>query len=261
MLCVAFLLTASAGLAGCSDAISSCAPGANGCTSVLFLGNSYTYVNDLPAAFARLANAGGHDVDVAMVANGGETLAEHAASSDTLGKIASQSWTFVILQEQSQTPATSGGRQQMRAAAATLGAKAFAVGARTLMFVTPAHRDGMPEAGLRTYADMQRAIDDGYVDVARPLGQGLVPAGYVWFVVRQQHPEIGLWQDDGSHPSTAGTYLEACVFYDSIFRQPSAGLAFDDGLPADEARTLRTAADDNVLPSLHEWGLDQPTAR
>jgi hypothetical protein len=114
----------------------------------------------------------------------------------------------------------------------------------------------MAEAGLPGYETMQRAIDDGYLGIARQLGQAVAPAGYVWMVVRREHAGIDLWQSDGSHPSMSGTYLEACVFYDSIFRQSSQGLAFDAGLPADQVRVLQSAADDNVLPNVHQWGLD-----
>jgi hypothetical protein len=222
---------------------------------VLFLGNSYTYVNDLPGTFAKLAQSGGHPIDSAMVANGGETLAQHAASAQSLDEIASTPWTYVVLQEQSQTPAASAGVAQSLAAAKTLGAKARTVGARPLLFMTPAHRDGMPEAGLANYETMQRAIDNGYLSIARSLSDAVAPVGYVWFIVVRQHSEIDLWQDDGSHPSPAGTYLEACVFYDTIFRQPSAGLGFLGGLTADEARTLQTAADENVPDYLSGMGL------
>jgi len=103
---------------------------------------------------------------------------------------------------------------------------------------------------------MQRAIDDGYLSVASRLGMPVVPAGYAWFATRQAHPDIALWQADGSHPEMAGTYLEACVFYAAIFREGSTGLGYTAGLPEDEARTLQAEADATVLPSLHQWGLD-----
>jgi hypothetical protein len=93
---------------GCGgEAVPTCASGsgAGACSRVLFLGNSYTYVNDLPITFARLAQSGGHSVEVGMVANGGETLSQHAAAADDAGKISSQRWSYVVLQEQSDTPA------------------------------------------------------------------------------------------------------------------------------------------------------------
>ena len=48
----------------------------NTCTRVLFIGDSYTYVNDLPTTFADLAWSAGYRVDAVTLANGGESLAE-----------------------------------------------------------------------------------------------------------------------------------------------------------------------------------------
>src|SRR5512135_2083048 len=74
------------------------------CTRVLFIGNSYTYVNDLPSTFVQLARSGGHEVEVGVAAPGGWTLADHARSPETLSTLNSAKWDFVVLQEQSQIP-------------------------------------------------------------------------------------------------------------------------------------------------------------
>ncbi|MEO8589266.1 MAG: hypothetical protein ABI432_07865, partial [Flavobacteriales bacterium] len=74
-------------------------------TSVLFIGNSYTAVNDLPNTFRQLALSLGDTVNLAMSAPGGYTFEDHAGYAPTLDAIASQPWDFVVLQEQSQLPA------------------------------------------------------------------------------------------------------------------------------------------------------------
>jgi hypothetical protein len=56
-------------------------------TRVLFVGNSLTFVNDLPEIFAELARSGGYALEVEMSAQGGQTLAGHARSPSTLEKI------------------------------------------------------------------------------------------------------------------------------------------------------------------------------
>ena len=53
------------------------------CTRVLFIGNSYTSVNDLPATFAKLWRSGGHRVETGRDTVDGSTLADHAASAAT----------------------------------------------------------------------------------------------------------------------------------------------------------------------------------
>src|SRR5262245_4309929 len=81
---------------GCSGS-SGCGDKPDGCLRVLFLGNSYTQVNDLPDTFAALARAGGHRVEVAMVAPGGQTLAGHASAADTQAQLVPNRWDVVVL--------------------------------------------------------------------------------------------------------------------------------------------------------------------
>jgi hypothetical protein len=256
-LLAALCLVAVSACSGAGSTAGACpdAP-ASACLRVLFLGNSYTYVNDLPATFARLAESAGRQVQTAMVANGGETLDQHAASSDSRSLISSRRWNYVVLQEQSEIPAVASSREYwMYPAARRLVASIVAAGATPMFYMTAAHRDGLSGSGLAGYEPMQLAIDDGYGAIARELGAPIAPVGYAWFVVRRQHPEIVLWQDDGSHPSTAGTYLAACVFYTAIFRRSPEGLSFEDGLPSDPARILQAAAAASVLTLEAHWGL------
>ena len=88
LVCAATVMAAGCG--GAAGPTCGTGAGAGACTRVLFLGNSFTYVNDLPSTFAQLSKANGRPVDVDMVANGGETLAQHAASSDDTTRISSQ---------------------------------------------------------------------------------------------------------------------------------------------------------------------------
>jgi len=254
---IGLVLMAGLLLSGCAPAAApTCGAESSSCLRVLFLGNSYTYVNDLPGTFAQLAQAGSHQVETGMVANGGEMLGEHVASSETKDRLASQKWSYVVLQEQSDTPAFESGRtQQMYPAARSLVAMVTPTGATPIFFMTWAHRDGEPSGGLPGYESMQVQIDDAYITIADELAVPVAPVGYTWFVVRRQHPEIGLWQDDGSHPNQAGTYLAACVFYATIYRQSPEGLTYRGGVSEAVASTLQAAAAHEVLSSPEEWNL------
>lgn len=241
---------------GCAPAASGCADPQAVCTRVLFVGNSYTYVNDLPSVVAALARAGGHPIETGMAAEGGLTLADHVASSATQARLSSASWDIVVLQEQSQIPAVARFRtDQMYPAARDLIRTIRVAGARPMLYLTWAHRDGWPENGLPDYARMQEQIDLGYLGLARDLGVAVAPVGVAWSTVVSQNARPGLWQDDGSHPTVAGTYLAACVFYAAIFRQSPAGLGYDAGLPKDQAASLRQVASDTVLTDQARWGL------
>ena len=244
--------------AACS-AHAGCGDPAN-CTRVLFVGNSYTYVNDLPDTFAALAASGGHPVEVGMAAQGGWTLARHAASADSLQQIDAQKWTYVVLQEQSEIPSVPQSElQSMYPAARTLVQKIRADGAIPLFYLTMAHRDGWPESGMPDYASMQARLEAGTLQVAQNLQAGVVPVGAAWALLHGQDPRLDLWQSDGSHPTVQGTYLAACVFYAAIFQSSPVGLSYGDGLSGGQARLLQQAAADAVLADPGSWGL--PAAR
>jgi len=226
------------------------------CTRVLFIGNSYTSVNDLPSVFANLARSGNHRVEAGKATADGARLADHASSSSTAAAITSAKWNVVVLQEQSQIPAVEQFRQaQMYPAARALVASVRQAGARPMFFLTWAHRDGWPENGLVDYRSMQSAIDDAYLAIAGEQHAAIAPVGYAWQALLAQEASPGLWQDDGSHPTAKGTYLAACVFYAAIFRESPAGLTYRGDLSDVEASKLQEVAAATVLtdPAARQW--------
>src|SRR5437868_13153706 len=159
--------------AGCPDQEQ-----APACTRVLFIGNSYTTVNDLPGVFASLARSGGHRVETTSAAVDGWTLANHADSPATATALVASPWDIVLLQEQSQIPAIEEFRQtHMYPAARRLIGSIRNRGARPLLYLTWGRRDGWPETGMPTYASMQSAIDDGYLAIAADQRVAISPVG------------------------------------------------------------------------------------
>jgi len=232
------------------------APGARPCLRVLFIGNSFTQVNDLPGMFANLARSGGHKIETDIAASGGWTLTQHAASPDTLAKIKSVPWDFVVLQEQSQIPSIEESRAaSMFPGARTLVSQVRAVHASPIFFQTWAHSPGWPENGMPNYESMQAQIDLGYQQISQELNVPVAPVGTAWLTVKGQYPLLSLWQDDGIHPNPKGTYLAACVFYAVIYRQTPVGLSYTADLPQDTARLLQTAAANVVLKNTQQWNL------
>jgi len=234
-----------------------CAPQESAaCTRVLFIGNSYTYVNDLPGTFAEVARSAGRDVEVAMSAPGGATLADHVASDVTRSALAAQPWDVVVLQEQSLFPAVASSRSgSFEPAVRSLVRAVTAMRARPLLLATWAYRDGAPGVGLRDRAAMQARIDAAYLGIARQLGIGVVPAGAAWAAVRAADPGIDLWQADGSHPAAAGTYLAACVVYAAVFGASPVGLGGGGDLSAETRVALQEAAALTTLADPAAWGL------
>jgi len=231
-------------------------PGLGSCQRILFIGNSYTYVNDLPRVFTDLARSGGHRVETAMAAQGGWTLADHVASTSTLDLLRSSKWDFVVLQEQSEIPAMEQSRTtSMYPAARLFVGQIEGLGARPMFFITWAHRDGLPDSMLMDYQTMQFSINRGYLGIAEELNVPLAPVGYAWLIAYGQDPQLDLWQQDGSHPTQQGTYLAACVFYAAIFHQSPEGLNYLDQLPINVAKELQTVAANTVLNDPKQWNL------
>ena len=77
----------------------------NQTVEALFLGNSYTAVNDLPQLIAQLANASNDVLLYQSNCPGGATFNTHCTNGTSISQITSQKWDVVILQAQSQEPA------------------------------------------------------------------------------------------------------------------------------------------------------------
>lgn len=180
-------------------------------TRILFIGNSYTYCNDLPAMVQSLAQSADRDVEASQVTSGGKTLEWHWYNPGTLDALARSDWDFVVLQEQSTRPVEE--PEAMLSAAKRLQARAGS--AKVVLYHTWA-RQNIPE--------MQEGLNDSYFRVARELSCLVAPAGLAWQKALAENPDWVLHTEDRSHPNTIGTYLTACVFYATLFQTTPAGL-------------------------------------
>jgi hypothetical protein len=193
-------------------------------TRVLFLGNSYTYFNDLPAILSELAKAGHQcTVETRMVAPGGKTLKDHWESSASHQALDSQAWDFVVLQDQStlginfyfEGQTRVGGDEIFRPYAERWANEIRKHHATPVFYLTWARR--------ATPVD-QAALNYAYIRAARTTHSLVAPVGLAWARVRQTDPSIDLYYRDGAHPSPAGSYLAACAIYAAIFRKNPVNL-------------------------------------
>ncbi|MBR6682450.1 MAG: hypothetical protein IKL40_05655, partial [Clostridia bacterium] len=61
--------------------------------SILFIGNSYTYYNDMPTIFKNLGQSAGYTLDVDSITKGSHKLSQFADPSDEYGKKVEQALT------------------------------------------------------------------------------------------------------------------------------------------------------------------------
>jgi len=181
---------------------------------VLFIGNSYTYVNDLPGMVQSLARSAGKDLTCASVTSGGKSLAWHWYNPETLDMIAAGGWDWVVLQDHSQQGVEH--PEQLTSAATRLAGRVREAGGMPMLYVTWT-REHIPE--------MQETITDAYQRAAEQAQARLAPVGPAFALARAVHPDMPLYHDDRSHPSWLGSYVAACVFYAALFETTPVGLA------------------------------------
>ena len=172
---------------------------------VLFIGNSFTSRNNLPQLVAALV-APRHSLRSATIYAGGASLRRHWNAGLAQRTLASQPWDRVVLQEQSTLPLKSPQRyhENVRLFAPEIAAN----GATPILYLTWS-RASVPDA--------QRDLTHAVESIAREIGAGVAPVGVAWQAVRTRHPDVTLYDADGSHPTPAGSYLAACVFAGTLF--------------------------------------------
>jgi len=198
---------------------------------ILFVGNSLTYVNDLPALVAGLAEGAGEPAPVwDAVVEGGFSLEDHWARGDAQRAIARGGWDFVVLQ---QGPSAS---PEGRVSLARDGKR----------FADLVRESGARPALYMVWPSTSRSGDfpgvvDSYRAAAERAGALLLPAGEAWRIARKTAPEIALYSKDGLHPTVEGSYLAAAVIVARLYGRAASGLP-TLGLPESRARRLQEAA-------------------
>ncbi len=228
--------------------------------SVLFIGNSYIYTNDLPTVFKNLTQSQGDIATVDSKTNGGFTFQSHVNDPVTFQKINAKPWDFVILQGQSQEPSFPYGQVNSSTLpnAVRLADSVYANApcSQVHYFMTWGRQAGDPQwDSINTFNKMNKRLRDAYLRIADSSHASVSPSGPAWKYVIDNHPSINLFSPDGSHPSFAGTYLSACVFYSSIYQKSPVGAPYIGSLDAATASILQSAAALTVLDSIPTWKL------
>lgn len=229
---------------------------------VLFIGNSYTDVNNLPQVVSKLASAGGDSLFYEMSVPGGQTLEQHCSNTATLAYIAQGNWDFVVLQEQSQRPSFE---EAQVAAEVYPYAKYldslvhhYNTCAQTVFYMTWGRKNG--DVGncafwppVCTYQGMDSLLQLRYSIMAEANRSWISPVARLWRNLRNNNPAINLYQADESHPSDPGTYAAAISFYSLLFGKDPVPNTYNFTLSAADANAIKTAGKAVVFDSLHHW--------
>jgi hypothetical protein len=177
-------------------------------TRVLFIGNSLTYANDLPAMVCALARSAGRQATCGAVAKPDYGLEEHWNDREARQAIA-RGWDVVVLQQ---------------------GPSALPESRRLLIDYTRRFNAEITKSGARTALYMvwpSRArsgdfpgVSQSYAAAAKDVKGQLLPAGDAWRAAWATDAKLPLYGPDGFHPSPMGSYLAALVIYEQIFAEP-----------------------------------------
>jgi hypothetical protein len=229
----------------------------------LFIGNSYMSVNNLPQLVQALSSSLGDVLVYDSNTPGGQTFQMQAANPVNYQKMAAQEWDYIILQGQSQEPSFPFEQVNSQtlpyAVQLADSAKAIQPCSQVNYFMTWGRQNGDPQwDSISTFDKMNARLRDAYLRIADSANAAVSPVGVAWKYIRDNHPNINLYQQDGSHPSLEGSYLAACVFYSSLFHQSSFGSNYNPGIDPNTASILQTVASSIVLDSLNTWQLVHP---
>jgi len=229
---------------------------------VLFIGNSYTYVNNLPQLFHDVALSFGDTIIFDSSTPGGYTLEQHSTYAPTLNKITSQQWDYVILQEQSQRPSFSPSQVATEVLPYAMVLDSLIHDnnpcTETVFYMTWGRKNGDASncpfyPPVCTYEGMQARLRESYLLMGQQNGATVSPVGAAWKAVRDLNPSFDLYDPDESHPSIFGSYLAACTFYAAMFHKSPLGCSFISSLSPADAVLLQDRASVVAFDSLSTW--------
>jgi hypothetical protein len=182
---------------------------------LLFVGNSLTYVNDLPAMVRSLGAAlAGTAPVTGSIAEPDFSLEDHWNRGEAQQTIAQGGWNLVILQQGPSALPES--RVNLVEFAGRFAGEARKIGARPALYMV------WPPASQATEWD---AVTASYAEAARAVDGVLFPVGEAFRAALRRDPTLVLFAGDGFHPSPTGTYLAALVIYAQATGRSPVGIS------------------------------------
>lgn len=193
---------------------------------ILFIGNSLTDANNLPAIVQALAKARGENIHVDSVTLGGANLEDHWDDGGAVQRIAQGRWSIVVLQQGPSSAPDS--REHLRDWTRRFNGKIREAGARTALYMVWPTPDR-----LNFFDDVRESYRLAALDV-----KGLFfPAGEAIREAQRRNVGTSLYTSDQFHPSAAGSYAAGLSIYGMLTKKPLVGLPAE--LQLTGGRTIR----------------------
>lgn len=226
--------------------------------SVLFIGNSYTFKNDMPYIFQKMAYEVNVNAFVDLSVKGGENLEYHANNPETYEKINSRNWSYVIIQGHSNEFATPHSDIDKKSKV-YLGRIIDSIRrnntcTKIILYMTWGYQNGNRNwEPIDSYEKMQDMIIENYEWMSNVYNTIISPVGVAWQEIRNNHPDINLYYSDKKHPSLYGSYLAASTFFTTILRKSPVGNPIQIDIPSNIKWALETQAYKTVSSKYAKW--------
>jgi PKD repeat protein len=234
--------------------------------NVLFIGNSYTSVNNLPLLVKNLSTSAGKTLNIDSNMPGGYLMSSHLNDATTFSKISQGNWDYVILQEQSQIPTIDYYRyNDMYPAMTDLKSviEQYNPCAKIITYMTWGRRFGGQQCDpsgtycspvFANFNHMQDSLTSAYLEISEQLNIQCAPVGVTWQNILNDTTLV-LHSGDNSHPNIDGSYVAALTIFSSIWKQSSFGLTYTAGLSSQLAQYYQTKSDNTIFNSTNDWNL------
>ena len=213
--------------------------------NILFIGNSYTYFNDMDKLFEGICRENGHRVNAFRVTKGGRKMLSYLDPEDPVTQqleaiLRERHYDVCFLQEQSLLPARD--YEAFRAGMTHVKRMVGSQADRFILYATWARKAGSPDLAENgwTPEQMTDLLYEAYCRLGRELDMAVSPAGLSFWRIACSHPELELHRPDMSHPTHLGSALAALTHYHTLFGEFPAQ-ADSLGLNEQQLAAFRTA--------------------
>lgn len=174
---------------------------------MLFVGNSLTYVNNLPHLVEKVAKEMGVTLKTEMLAFPDYALEDHWNDGKLQQMVASGRYTYVVVQ---QGPSS---QEEGRVMLLEYGAKI-----KTLCNQYNSHLAFYMVWPARVNYQTFEGVISNYSEAAKQTNSILCPVGKVWKKRFDMTRDFSYYGPDQFHPSIDGSKVAATVIFDSLFK-------------------------------------------
>ncbi|MCP4460586.1 MAG: SGNH/GDSL hydrolase family protein [Cytophagales bacterium] len=175
-------------------------------TSILFLGNSLTYSNDLPSTVERIAGTYDIEIDARSICLANYGLEDHINDGQFQKLLTQNKFDYVIFQQGPSSQAY--GRESLIEFGGKIASVSRAHGAEPVYLM------------VWTSLNYYHTFDDvilNHINAAKINEARVLPVGKFWKMHYDKEKDDQLYSFDLFHPSAKGSFLAAVVIFHSLF--------------------------------------------